>query len=110
MAFSRCQATEELLALRAARDRSRCSMPNPLRPSTPCRRRSPLSPMPGFLLWLVAVGLLTTPAWADEEEQPAVVDSNTPWEEKAKLKEESTAKQVALAVPRAIGWPFAQVA
>ena len=38
-----------------------------------------------------------------------VVDSSTPWEEKAKLKEESTAETVALAVPRAIAWPFEQV-
>ena len=51
-----------------------------------------------------------TPVWAVDEEEAAQVDSNTPWEEKAKLKEESTATQVALAVPRAIAWPFQQVA
>ena len=64
------------------------------------------------LLWLFALPgvspLLSVPGvWADEA--ATTVDSDTPWEEKAKLKEESTATQVALAVPRAIAWPFQQV-
>jgi surface antigen Omp85-like protein len=45
--------------------------------------------------------------WANESAE--AVDSNTPWEEKAKLKEESTATEIALALPRAIAWPFQQV-
>ncbi len=59
-------------------------------------------------VFCVAAGLFlgVTTAWADEEAE--AVDSNTPWEVKQELKEESTGKQVALAVPRAIAqWWFA---
>jgi len=90
------------------------------RSSTLQYRRSPFYRMAGLVLRLVGLGLTTLiypgagpllsipTVWANEA--AADVDSNTPWEEKAELKEESTATQIALALPRAIAWPFQQTA
>src|SRR5688572_14763123 len=85
----------------------------PLAPPAPFRSSarflSQLLGMARVGVLCVAAGLFlgVSTAWADEEAE--AVDSNTPWEVKQELKEESTGKQVALAVPRAIAWPFQQV-